>query len=210
MNRIIKAISFRFKRLYNKIGGGGNNIHGICLFRRFRNFDIMGTNNTIVVKSLIPTDVRIVIYGNNHKLTIEESVVFKKGQIWFEDHDCEIRIGSGTTIEEANLAVAENGTKLTIGKDCMLSRGINIVTTDSHSIISVESGERTNPAKDVLIGNRVWLGHGVNINKGVTIESDSVVAGHSVVIKSVSANSVVAGMPAKVVKTGITWSRMRI
>lgn len=91
-----------------------NHICGISIFRRFYNFKIMGTNNTIVVKSHLPINVSIVIYGDNHKLTIEENVVFKKGQIWFEDHDCEICIESGTTIEEAHLAVAENGTKILI------------------------------------------------------------------------------------------------
>ena len=151
-----------------------------------------------------------MMYGCNHKLIIEEGVVFKKGVIWFEDHDCEIRIGSGTTIEEASLAVAENDTKITIGKDCMFSRGIHIATTDSHSIISLETKERTNPAQDIVIGNHVWLGYCVNINKGVTIGENSVVAGHSVVTKDVPSNSIVAGIPSKIVKNKINWNRTRI
>lgn len=65
--------------------------------------------------------MQISIYGSNHTLVIEEGVTFKKWQIWFEDHDYYLSIGKGTSIEDANLAVAENGTKLTIGKDCMLS-----------------------------------------------------------------------------------------
>lgn len=186
----------------------GNNINGISLLRRFRNFVINGTGNVIEIHSPISNDVRIMIYGNNHKLIIEEGVVFKNRQIWFEDHDCEIRIGAGTTIEEANLAVAANSTKLIIGKDCMLSRGINIVTTDSHSIISLETGERTNPAKDVIIENHVWLGNGVNVNKGVTVGFDTIVAGHSIVTKSISSNCIAAGIPAKVIKTGVTWDRI--
>lgn len=207
--RIINSIKRRFYRIYNKFGGG-NNIKGISLLRRFRSVVIDGTGNVIEIHSPISNDVHIMIYGNNHKLIIEEEVIFKNGQIWFEDHGCEIRIGSGTTIEEANLAVAENSTKLIIGKDCMFSRGINIVTTDSHSIISLETRERTNPAKDVIIGNHVWLGNGVSINKGVTIGFDAIVAGHSIVTKSISSNCIAAGVPAKVVKTGVTWNRVRV
>ena len=186
----------------------GNDINGISLLRRFRNFVINGTGNVIEIHSPISNDVRIMIYGNNHKLIIEEGVVFKNRQICFEDHDCEIRIGAGTTIEEANLAVAANSTKLIIGKDCMLSRGINIVTTDSHSIISLETGERTNPAKDVIIENHVWLGNGVNVNKGVTVGFDTIVAGRSIVTKLISSNCIAAGIPAKVIKTGVTWDRI--
>lgn len=162
------------------------------------------------MRSRLPKDVCIFIYGNNHRLVIEEEVTFKQGKVWFEDHDCEIRIGAGTTIEEAELSVAENGTKIIIGKDCMFSKGVHVTTTDSHSIMSVESGQRTNMAEDIEIQNHVWLGYNVNINKGVTIEENSVVAGHSVVTKSVPSNSIVAGLPAKVVKTGITWSRTRV
>lgn len=137
-------------------------------------------------------------------------MTFKNGQIWFEDHDCVIYIGSGTTIEDASLSVAKNGTKLTIGKDCMISSNVRIATTDSHSIIDESTGSRTNPAKDIAIGNHVWLGYNVNINKGVIIEDNSVVAGNSVVTKSVCANSIAAGIPAKEVKTGINWDRARM
>ena len=142
-------------------------MHGIGLSHRFHNVEIIGTNNIIDVRSKLPKDVRIFIYGNNHHLIVEENVTFKKGHIWFEDHNCEISIGAGTTIEEAELSVAENGTKIIIGKDCMFSRGIHVSTTDSHSIISIETGQRTNPAKNIEIRDHVWLGYNVNVNKGV-------------------------------------------
>lgn len=180
------------------------------MLRRLNNFIILGDNNTIDVHSRIPKDVQISIYGSNHTLVIEEGVTFKKGQIWFEDHDCYVSIGKGTSIEDANLAVAENGTKLTIGKDCMLSSKVRIATTDSHSIIGISTCKRTNPAKDITIGNHVWIGYNVNINKGVTIAENSVIAGHSVVTKSVRANCIAAGVPAKEVKVGINWNRMRV
>lgn len=151
-----------------------------------------------------------MIYCSNHTLVIEEGVTFKKGQVWFEDHDCYIRIGKGTSIEDAHLTVAENGTKLAIGKDCMFSSKVRIATTDSHSIIDISTCKRTNPAKDVIIGNHVWIGYNVNINKGVTIAENSVIAGNSVVTKSVRANCIAAGIPAKEVKYDITWNRTRL
>lgn len=165
MAHITKALFFRISRFLNKLGGGGNKLHGIGLLHRLQNVKIVGTNNTIDVKSRLPKDVRIFIYGNNHHLIVEENVTFKKGLIWFEDHNCEIYIGAGTTIEEAELSVAENGTKITICKDCMFSKGVHITTTDSHSIISIETGQRTNPAKNIEIRDHVWLGYNVNVNK---------------------------------------------
>ena len=92
----------------------------------------------------------------------------------------------------------------------MFSKGIKITTTDSHSIINLETGERTNLAKDVVIGNHVWLGQNVTINKGVEIGSNSIVAGHSVLTKSIPSNCIAAGVPARVVKVKVDWLRKRI
>ena len=82
-------------------------------------------------------DVHIMIQGNNHRLIIDKDVVFNKGQIWFEDHDFEIYIGAGSTIGKAFLAVAESGSKISIGEDCMFSQDIHVVTTDSLPLLSL-------------------------------------------------------------------------
>lgn len=150
------------------------------------------------------------MYGNGHQLIIEDGVVYKSGSVWFEDNNCQIIIGKNTTIEEAHLAAAEDNMRLSVGEECMLSHGINITTTDSHSIISISSKERINKASDVTIGKHVWIGRNVAINKGVLAGDNSVIAGHSVVTKEVPQNTIVAGAPAKVVKTDITWDRNRL
>ena len=55
----------------------------------------------------------------------------------------------------------------------------------------------------IIIGENCWIGTSVRICKGVTIGDNSIVAACSVVTKDVPANCVVAGNPAKIVKTGI-------
>ena len=190
--------------------GGGNYIKGVSLLRRCYNFEIHGEGNTINIRSKLSKNVRIAIYGNNHRLTIEENVAFSKGIIWFEDNGCEIFIGAKTTIGEAVLSAAEDDRKIIIGTDCMFSKGIKICTTDSHSIINLETGERTNQSKDVTIGSHVWLGQNVTINKGVEIGQNSIVAGHSVLTKSIPSNCIAAGVPARVVKSRVDWLRKRI
>lgn len=54
--------------------------------------------------------------------------------------------------------------------------------------------------KPVIIGDNVWIGEYSAILKGVTIGNGSIVASHSVVVKDVPENCIVAGNPAKVVK----------
>ena len=167
-------------------------------------------NNTIEVYSHLPKNVHIYIYGNNNHLVIGRNVTLKKGIIWFEDNNCEISIGEGTTIENAHLAVAEDNSQLKIGRDCMISSSVRISVTDSHSIIDLSTGKRTNYAKDVFVGNHVWLAYNVSINKGCLIGDNSVVAGNSVVTKNIPGNVVAAGVPAKVVKQNVTWDRKRL
>lgn len=55
----------------------------------------------------------------------------------------------------------------------------------------------------IIIGENCWIGSNVRICKGVTIGDNSVVAAGSIVTKDVPPNCIVAGNPAKVVKTDI-------
>ena len=208
MNKVSKAFSVRLGKYINRFGFGNNKI--ISLIHRLRALTIIGENNTITVNSKLSKDVRIVVYGSNHNLTIENNVNFKNGLLWFEDNGCTIYIAPKTTIESAVLSVAENGTSIRIGEDCMLSKDIRIATSDAHSVIDAESGKRINPAADIILENHVWLGNSVFINKGCTIGHDSIIAGRSVVTHSAEPNTIAAGVPAKVVKTGVTWDRKRI
>lgn len=55
----------------------------------------------------------------------------------------------------------------------------------------------------IIIGENVWIGINVRICKGVTIGDNSIIGANSVVTKSIPANCIAAGNPAKVVKTDI-------
>ena len=52
----------------------------------------------------------------------------------------------------------------------------------------------------VIIGNDCWIGFGASILAGVTIGDGAIVLAHAVVTKDVPPFSIVAGVPAKVIK----------
>jgi len=174
-------------------------------------YDILGDNNVIeIMNGAILSDMLIYIRGDNHKLKIGENCAYKGGSIWFEDKNCRIEMGQKTTIESAHLAVTEPGRKIIIGDDCMFSYAIELRTGDSHSIIDNQTGKRINPAQDIIIGNHVWIGAHSIILKGVTVSDNSIIGTNSLVTGDIPGNTISAGIPAKVLKTGIDWVRERI
>lgn len=72
------------------------------------------------------------------------------------------------------------------------------------------TGERINPAADVILGDHVWVGLKVQVLKGVRVGEHSILAAGCVVIRDVPAHTIVAGVPAKPIRSGITWARARL
>ena len=55
------------------------------------------------------------------------------------------------------LLLHESG-RIDIGANCLFASEVDITISDMHSIIDVATGERVNPARDVLLEERVWVG----------------------------------------------------
>ena len=172
------------------------------------NINITGNNNTIVIKeNSIIYNVFIKIQGDNHYLEIGKNCRINSAILWMEHADCVLNIGDFTTIEQAHIAVTEPNQKVIIGKECMFSDNISIRTSDSHGIFDLQTHKRINQAKSIFIGNHVWIGAKATILKGVTIGDDSIVSLGAIVTKDIPKNCVAAGIPAKVIKEKIYWSR---
>jgi len=90
---------------------------------------------------------------------------------------------------------------LEIGSDCIIGAYFschpeNHRFDDMDKLIRHQGVSR----KGIKIGSNCWIGAKVTVLDGVTIGDNCVIAAGAVVNKSVPANSVVAGVPAKVIK----------
>lgn len=209
-NRLLYLIGKKIKKRYARRSNisGSNNIisdKGVSLDVKY---DIVGNNNLVqIMKGSILSDVTIRMRGDNHQLIIGENCHFLGGSVWFGNSSCQIRIGQNTTIESAHLAATEPDRKIIIGEDCMLANGIEFRTGDSHSIIDNDTKKRINWAKDIIVGDHVWIAAHSIILKGSTIGNNSVVGTNSLVTSSIPAHSIAVGIPAKVIKSNINWVR---
>lgn len=122
-----------------------------------------------------------------------------------------ILVGNDTEFAGKIHIACTEASKCVIGRDCLFSSEIVIRSGDSHSIFD-ESGIRINPAKDVIIGDHVWIGYRVLVTKGAMIQNDCVVGTGSVVTRKTEkgSNVVLAGVPAKHVKEHIDWYYERV
>jgi len=129
--------------------------------------------------------------GNGVKIILEEKAVLYFG-------GKEIESASGITSDTIIMC----NKKISIGKDFLCAWGVFITDSDWHSI-----GDQFHQA-DVSIGNHVWIANNSSVLKGSNIGDNSIIASQSKVINKIfTSNSMLAGIPARVVKDDITWSR---
>jgi acetyltransferase-like isoleucine patch superfamily enzyme len=204
---LIKTV-LSLSKVKRKVKGQQNRISFNGALLKNVTFDIEGDNNVVLIKrGAIVSNTLIHIRGNNHTLTIGEYCWFMGESFIMIGNSNEITLGEYTTVQQASLVAGETETKIIIGKDCMFSNGIYISTTDWHSIVDLETDTRINAARDIVLGEHVWLGLDTQITKGVTIGGNCIIGFKSLVTKDVPPNTAVAGIPAKVIRTNISWDR---
>lgn len=90
--------------------------------------------------------------------------------------------------------------RIVFGDNCMVGPKTSILAI-THPLDPAERSKGIGIPKDVIIGNNVWLGANVTILPGVELGDNVVVGAGSVVTKSFPKNVVIAGNPAKIIRS---------
>ena len=145
-----------------------------------------------------------VVFFQTNKNSI---VVGEKTRIGFATRlkagfDGKITIGKKVWLDDFSFILAQE--EIEIGDGCMIATSVYIVDFD-HKIPAKlfdfrNVNKNTYVRSKIVIGKNVWIGAQCVILKGVTIGDNSVVGAGSVVTKSIPANCVAVGVPAKVIK----------
>ena len=109
--------------------------------------------------------------------------------LYNSDIPSSVRIGKNTVFGHSGIGVVIHQDAV-IGDDCTIGQGITI-------------GGRSKNPKVPIIGNKVYIAAGARVLGPITIGDNVVVAPNAVVIKNVPSNSIVGGIPSKILKNNI-------
>ncbi len=204
---ICELRSYYYTRMID--GGGGR----IIITKPFLKFTLLKhksahlflKGNFRVIPYLGGNANSMISMGKDSKLIIGGDFVIGHGVRIMIGDNAELTFGgkekeSDSGITSDTLIMVSK--KIQIGKDFICAWNNFITDSDWHSI------EGQKHQKDVIIGNHVWVSNTVNILKGTTIGNNCIIASNSKIINNNYLNdSLIAGIPAKVIKEGINWSR---
>ena len=147
------------------------------------------TNSSIIGTSVILEKNSVIKIVNNFSLLYGADIkVFSNGVLEF---------GSGYANAGIQIRCSQ---RITIGNNAAIAKDVVIMDSDAHEIDY--SGYVMK--KPIFIEDDVWIGTRAMILKGVTVGKGSIVAAGAVVTKSVPPFSLVAGVPARVVKQNVS------
>jgi acetyltransferase-like isoleucine patch superfamily enzyme len=123
----------------------------------------------------------------------KSTVIFVPFYTNFGQH---IKIGKRVFINHACSFLDLGG--ITIEDDVQIGPKVNLIT-ENHPLDPLN--RKTLDLKSILIKTNAWIGAAATILPGVTVGENSVVAAGAVVNKDVPDNTVVGGIPAKIIRT---------
>lgn len=142
------------------------------------------------------------------------SPLIEVGEYTYYDND-----GARPPFEQANVKYLYGPQRLIIGRFTAVGPGVSfLMPGGNHPMVgpstypftmfggawaerTMEEFQAIEQPGDTVIGNDVWIGRDATIMPGVTISDGAVIGAHSVVTRDVGPYEIVAGNPARVIRT---------
>lgn len=135
---------------------------------------------------------RLIVHGHNQ--------IGRGSLVWLLEGGKIVLKGNSFTAGLNKIIAKES---IEIGRNCSIAWGVTITDHDFHK--TYVNGAVQPETKPVKICDGVWIGMNATILKGVTIGERAIVAAGSVVTRDVPPKSMVAGVPARVVKENVEF-----
>lgn len=116
--------------------------------------------------------------------------------------------GQGATAIGCSLELEGTDRIAAIGDDALISSGVWIRNHDMHAVIDMRTGKPINkPPVDIIVERHVWIGQNAFILNCCRIGAGSIIGAQSLVKNDVGAFLAVGGVPARVIRTEVSWAR---
>lgn len=125
--------------------------------------------------------------------TVDES--FRVFPPFYTDFGKNITVGKNVFINAC--CHFQNHGGVSLGDGCQI--GHNVVFATLNHGLAPEDRQTTYPAP-ITLGKNVWVGSNSTILQGVTIGDNAVIAAGAVVTKDVPENTIVGGVPARIIR----------
>ena len=165
---------------------------------------VAGNRNEIIIGAGSTLAQGTIRLGGNCRVLIGENCRLAQAEIWAAD-DCEIVVGAGTAFTWHTRILMHEPSSVSIGQRCLIASETLLMTSDMHSILDRDTGKRVNPAKNIAVGDDVWLAGEVALMKGAIIGAGSAIGFRSVVTGTIPPNCLAAGSPAQVLRKKVAW-----
>lgn len=144
--------------------------------------------------------VSIVCHDKDSTITIGENTVIKQFAQLMTYPGGTIKIGSNCSVNPFCVLYGHGGLK--IGNNVRIAtHSVFIPANHKFQETSKTITEQGLQKKGINIGDDIWFGAGTITLDGVEIQNGAVIGAGAVVSKSIEKNQVVAGVPAKIIKT---------
>ena len=184
--------------------------------------------NTLKVFGLIPMRNSKLEFHNDSKIILSNLFIVGHKQVMSSDIETRVQVGKNSILEINGdftmysggfIKIIDNGhliidggfinervditcaSKIKIGKGCTIARDVVIRDYDAHHI-ELPGYEI---AKEINIGEHVWIGNRAMILKGVTIGDGAIIGAGAIVTKDVPSKAIVTGVPARVIRENVKW-----
>ncbi|CAM4141596.1 acyltransferase [Psychrobacter arenosus] len=171
--------------------------------------EFSGTDNLLVIHEDARISDILFQFPSNHGLIVIGKGVRVRGRVR-AGYKSKVYIGDWTTSTTSIQIFTAEHTKVVVGEDNMFAHNVMIRSEDGHGIFDVESGERVNKSRDVIIGAHVWIAENSIVLAGSCIGSGTTIGCLSLVKGFIPNNCVAVGSPAKVVKKNTVWERTNL
>ena len=150
-----------------------------------------------------PNDKTILNITNNGVMIFNGTAHIGNGSKIHIFKNAQLTVGDNFAISASSQINCYN--KIVFGRDIQFSWDCLTMDSDTHSIFD-ENGNLMNKSREIVVGDKVWIGCRATILKGAIIPSNTVIGACSLVSgRNYESNSIIVGNPAKLIKKISKW-----